>query len=198
MSQHLSDWEAAAYVDGRLSAAARARAESHIEICAACRAEVIDVARVLDTNTPPVAARPRRRGLISSVGMAAAAALVVLLIRPGVGVRSTREQQRDVSTGTDTEGVPTITVVSPASGDTIAESDRLFVWRSVGADATYQLTIGDAAGRILWRTTTGDTALTLPPDVTRDPQTYFWHVDALLPVGVSATTRAQSFTVRHP
>jgi len=198
MPQHLSDWEAAAYVDGRLSAAARARAESHIENCPACRAEIIDVAHVLDSSARPAVRRPRRRLLVSGLGIAAAAALAVVLLRPPASIDRNRQQQREISGGVETEGVPTIAVVRPASGDTVAGTDRRFVWHAVGGDATYQLTLGDDAGRILWRTTTGDTTLTLPADVTRVGETYFWHVDALLPTGVTATTRAHSFIVRRP
>ena len=197
MSQHLSEWEAAAYVDGRLSNAVRARVETHLELCDACRIEVVEVVRAIDSPKPTSIARPKRRLLVSGFGLAAAAALAMVLLPQSSVVESRREQQRDVSGEATTEGVATIAVVRPVPGDSVAATDRQFVWRAVGIDATYQLIVGDAAGRILWRSTTGDTALTLPADIARAGQTYFWRVDALLPTGISATTRAQSFTVQR-
>ena len=202
ISPHLSDVEAAAYVDGRLSPAERERADEHLEGCAACRHEVIEVANVVAPSRPapsrPAVARPRRRLLVPGLGLAAAA-LAVLLVRPWAGVARGRDQLRDAGPVAETEGVPRIAVVRPAQGDTIGEGDRALAWRSAGADATYRLTVGDAAGRVLWRATTGDTTLAVPDSVFLRPgSTYFWHVDALLPTGLSATTRVQRFTVRHP
>ena len=198
MSQHLGDWEAAAYVDGRLSAEARTRVEDHLEACLACRTEVVDVARALDRNPALNATRPRRRVSLSGLGLAAAAALAVVLLRQPPSTGSVQEQQRELSADSGTEGVRALVVVQPAPGATIAAGDRQFVWRAAGTDATYQVTVGDAAGRILWRATTGDTTLTLPAAIMHVGEMYFWHVDALLPTGISATTRAQGFTVRRP
>ena len=193
-SQHLSDRESAAYVDGRLSPSDRARAEAHLEECDGCRREVIEVSRVLlDTSLPT--ARPRPRILVPVLA-GAAAVLAVLLVRPDVAKDGEPSQVRDA--GTTTEGIPLIPVVSPIQGDTIGPAERELVWRSVGPDATYRLTLGSAPGRILWRATTSDTSQTIPSDVRLVPETmYFWHVDALLPSGVSATTRARSFTVKR-
>jgi hypothetical protein len=195
-SLHLSDWQAAAYVDGRMSPAERARLEDHLEECDLCRREVVDVARVVE-RPAEVIARPRRRVLVSGLGVAAAA-LAVLLFRPRVGVDVSRDQLREVETGAETEGVPRISAVRPANGAMIGATERAIVWRSAGSDATYRITLGDAMGGTLWRTETSDTSSVFPADVSMEPGvTYFWHVDALLPSGVSATTRVQSFTVRR-
>jgi hypothetical protein len=195
-SPHLSDWQAAAYVDGRLSPVERARTEAHIEECATCRREVVEVAQVLGP-VPQPSARPRRRTVVSGIGLAFAASLVLLLSRPQVTVETGRDQLRDDQTAGGTEGVARIAVVHPANGSTIGSTERVVTWRSAGADATYRLTLGNGDGRVLWRGATSDTTLALPPDVPLESgTTYFWHVDALIPAGASATTRVQSFTVR--
>jgi hypothetical protein len=193
---HLSDWQVAAYVDGRMSLVERARAEAHIEECATCRREVVEVARVVGP-VPQPSARPHRRAVVSGIGLALAASLTLLLARPQATVETGRDQLRDAATAGETEGVGRIAVVRPPNGSTIRSTERVVTWRSAGHDGTYRLTLGNGDGGVLWRGATSDTSLTIPADVSLEPGTiYFWHVDALIPAGASATTRVQSFTVR--
>lgn len=206
-TEHLSGVEAAAYVDGRLSPVERARAEAHMEACDACRSEVVEVARVIvpdgETVSDPQAAPGRptvsrrgRRLLLPGLGIAAAAALAVVLFWPSLPTDSERGTPRDAERIVETEGVPTLGVVRPEAGGALGREERLFVWRGADADAVYRLTLSDEVGRTLWNESTGDTTLVLPDEVVLQAgATYFWRVDALLRTGRSATTRVRSFTV---
>lgn len=46
---HLDERDAAAYVDGRVSGGDRASMDAHLSVCGDCRAEVIEVSRILRT-----------------------------------------------------------------------------------------------------------------------------------------------------
>src|SRR6266550_1866075 len=72
---HMTTDDAAAYVDGRLSAAERAAIDSHLAQCAECRLEIVDVTRL-------VRVAPQRRRWIVLAPLAAAAAMLILFISP--------------------------------------------------------------------------------------------------------------------
>ena len=127
--------------------------------------------------------------------LAAAAALAVL--SPVVLDRSPGDPVlRSSADGGIGDAVAPIVTVQPEDGRTISGSDVVFIWRAEAPNAFYRLTVTDAAGDILWRSSTSDTVVTLSPAVTVDPgYEYFWIVDALLEHGTSSTTGMQSFVM---
>jgi Putative zinc-finger len=183
------------YVSGRLNGAALAELEAHLLTCSACREEVRIGMIVRAEMTAPVArARPRalrRRTSWVALGLAAAAALVLVVARPTAHDESLRPAFR----GRD-EGTPVIGGVSPAADALVSPASLTFVWRSTGPSAQYRLTVTNERGDVVWAHVASDTVRRLPAHVRlHSGQSYFWYVDALLPDGGSATSRAQRFTM---
>jgi hypothetical protein len=189
---HLSSEEVAAYIDGAISGSDREQIESHLADCEECRRELVEVRTAL---------RQFRRTpdwRIIAPAAVAAAAVIALLALPSL--LSDPDSARDVRVrGPDEsvrrEGVPLIAVVNPLDGSTIEMTEGLvFHWRAPAADASYQLTLGDDAGEVVWTLSTTDTLVTLPESVRLGPGSiYYWYVDALLPDGRSATTEVLQF-----
>jgi hypothetical protein len=175
----------AAYVDRALSTEARRIVELHLADCEECRQEVAEVTSLVR--------RSRHRGWSYIMWpAAAAAAILVLAVLPS---RVDERQGQALRTGAD-EGVPAITVVRPATGDSLPLDGIDFIWRSFAPDAQYNVRLTTAEGSEVWRTSTRDTSAAPPPNVGLVPgRTYFWYVDALLPDGNSATTGIRRFTV---
>jgi hypothetical protein len=91
--------------------------------------------------------------------------------------------------------VGSFSAVTPGDGARLdASAGMLFTWRAVAPGAFYSLTVTDERGDLVWRGSTNDTLLRLPPDVTLRPGSrYFWFVEGLLEDGTSATTDAIGF-----
>jgi anti-sigma factor RsiW len=197
---HLTAVDAAAYVDARLPPKERARVDAHVADCAPCRAEIVDISALVSSGArAEVIGPPRSRRLLLPFGLAAAAALALMVYRPPVGSRVGAGIVRAESAAGVPEGVLTIGVVAPAAGDTVLGDSTTLVWASAGVDAAYDATLGTETGSVLWSARTPDTLLVVPEGIRLEPgRTYYWHVDAILPSGISATTRSQSFTVRTP
>jgi len=184
---HLESAEVAAYLDRALSPAERARVDAHLADCAECRAEVREVAQLLQSRS-----RPHRWIAIGTV--AAAAVIAGLLLVPGERVRTEAGGAPRLREGA--EGVPAIAVVVPGESTAVAPGAVVFTWRSAGADAHYRVRLMDAAGDVAWTVETHDTTVTLPSMLRlARGGGYFWYVDALLGDGGSATSGAHSFRV---
>jgi anti-sigma factor RsiW len=78
---HLDAGTVAAYLDDRLAPAQTSAVEAHLADCAACRAEIVQ----LDSIVRP--RRTRRRAYLAGVALAAAAALLLFVVRSGDGLR---------------------------------------------------------------------------------------------------------------
>lgn len=186
---HLTNGEIAAYLDHKLSAADQARVEGHLAECEPCRAEVLEVAGLLESL-------PRRtRWYVAGPAAAAVAAAVVLFLmfRPGEisGPRPPVMRGDQAPAG---EATASIEVVTPAAGQTISPESLVFTWRAAGTDAHYRLTLTDEDGDIVWSTALSDTSYVLPPElVLQRGRVYFWYADALLPDGRSVTTGVREF-----
>jgi hypothetical protein len=163
---HLDSGEVAAYLDRVLSPPNRSRVEAHLADCDVCRADVIEVVRLLRR-------RPRRRGWYVPVGVAAAAAAVLLLVWP-------RPAEEPEPPPVYREPVVTMTVapsVIEPRGATIAAPR--FIWTEVPHADRYRLTLFDDTGRVVWETQTGDTAAGLPESVRlQRGASYFWKIEA--------------------
>jgi hypothetical protein len=192
---HLESEEVAAYLDGGLSAKERARAESHLAECDICRAEVVEVSRLLATPAP--ARRPFPRWPAAALAAAAVIAMLFLLRPADVLLRPDTETLRVAEPAIRPDGVESIPVITPPADTPVPAEDLAFAWHSAEPEALYRFTLTEETGEVLWTVATSDTALALPGGLDlRAGGTYFWHVDALLPDGRSATTRVQRLTTR--
>ena len=162
--------------------------EAHLAECEACRAEAIEVRRLIDAGE---AGKPRMWLYWTLPAAAAAAAAGILLLAPG----SEPGGREGPVLRTDEAGTVTIEAVSPTG--TLASPDSVvFVWRRTGADVTYQITVMDEEGTVLWQGQAGDTTATLPDDVALEPDArYYWYVDGLLELARTATSSVQEFTI---
>lgn len=194
-SQHLSSAQVADLLDERLHPGDRDAVIAHLSACAECRREVAELKSAL----PHVdERRPRAAWLMAGGAGLAAAALIAFAIVP----RFTQQRAltgdipgttRTAAESSNVESATRISVVEP----TALSHGEAFTWKSVGAEASYTLTVQDAAGTVLWTTTVADTTVALPANVTLTPGTgYFWSVDARLSDGSSARSGAHSFTAR--
>jgi len=163
---HLESGEVAAYLDRTLSPSDRSRVEEHLADCDVCRAEVVEVVRLLRTQ-------PRRRGWYVPIGVAAAAAAVLLLVWP---------QPADEPALPPNYREPVVTTTAAPSaiaprGATIATPR--FVWTAVPHADRYRLRLFDDSGRVVWETQTGDTAAGLPESMRlQRGASYFWKIEA--------------------
>lgn len=190
---HLTPEQVAGYLANALAPAARAEALGHLDQCAACRAELIEVGGIasdVKSRGPTWAGRLRRR--LMPVGLALAAgiaAIAVYLEREPAGESITRA----VDSPGATEGVPVIAVVAPADGAEIADSVVLR-WHSRGS-GSYDVFLLEEDGQPVWSTSTADTAVRVPSTVAlRVGATYFWRVDAM-GNGIIASTGVRRLTV---
>ncbi len=163
---HVESGEVAAYLDRALSPSDRSRVEEHLADCDMCRAEVIEVARLLRPQ-------PRRRSWYVPIGVAAAAAAVLLLVWP-------RAVEEPPLAPNYREPVVTTTAAPSAIAPRGASPAALrLVWTRVPHADRYRLTLFDATGRVISESQTSDTSVALPDTVALQPQaSYFWKVEA--------------------
>ena len=170
---HVEPHEVTAYLEATLSPVERDRFETHLADCDACAAELVEVMRLR---------RPSRSSRTGWIGLAAAAALAVVVLGP----RLAREPS--VTTprlrGDSLPGAALV-LVAPADGAELREPPRL-AWRPVAGAAAYRVLLSRADGDSVWAETTRDTTAT-PPAAALDPspEPYYWYVDALLADGRS-------------
>jgi len=166
-SGHLESGEVAAYLDGALAPSERTGVEAHLADCDACRREVVEVASL-------VRARPSPRRWYLPVGAVAAAALLLLILRPWQdGVRPPDYREPVITT--------TVAPVGVVPSGAITTAERL-IWTSVPHADRYQVDVFDSTGRVLWETQTSDTATAFPDSIRRlrlqPGAPYHWKVRA--------------------
>jgi hypothetical protein len=192
---HLREAELAAFLEGGLAAAERGRVEAHIDICDACRAELVDIGRAIErqgSRTSGGVTPLTRRWWVPA---AAAAGIVAILIVPRLATRprATIDQAR-VSRIADAEGQRRIDLIAPLDDVTIAAAEMVFTWHPVAADL-YRISLLTESGDSIWAKETTDTSASLPTTVTLSPGgAYFWRVDAVAN-GIVATTRIHRVNV---
>jgi anti-sigma factor RsiW len=182
---HLTVDDAAAYVDGSVTAAERAAIDSHLAQCAECRSEVVGVARL-------VRAAPRRRRWTILAPLAAAAAVLILFIAPQRNRDSTPLPLREPAVTT----TPAPTLAAPRGG---VAGLRAMTWSSVPHADQYRVTLFDRDGNVAWRTQSPDTTVLLPDTVhiTRGVP-YYWKVEARIELGRWVSSDLTSFTLEPP
>jgi hypothetical protein len=102
-----------------------------------------------------------------------------------------------VLNGEDTVRGSSLTLISPVID--IGSIPAFFEWRALGTDVEYQVSIYN--GKLLWKTTTRDSRLSLPDDIKAlmtAGQKYSWQVKAFSPQGtlIAVSSRVQ-FTINH-
>jgi len=182
---HPSPEQIAAYLSNALAPIERAAMEAHLARCRACRRQVTSAHALLR-------ARPRS---IRWIGLAAAAALALVLLRPWAS-RDTSAGGPDIERARPaaSAGSQAISALTPPDGDTVAAAGARFSWRGPRPELLYHLTLTDPGGRAVWATETRDTTVVLPPNVHLVPGArYFWYVDALGTDAASWTTGTRVF-----
>ena len=189
LGEHPSSEDIAAYLGDALVPEARAAVEEHLAGCRECRLEVTTARRLLRTSR-------RRKPLVWSIPLAAAAVLAIMLVSRAPGPKSLGDEPLRSQQGS-ADATATIGILAPAEGDTIGPADVVFSWRAQAGAPLYHLSLTDASGRAVWTGETSDSTLTLPVTVALDRgRTYFWTVDALSADGRSLTTRNHRFVTR--
>lgn len=179
----MNELEIAAYLDRRLTSVERERVESHLADCAECREEMIESHKLLR--------RARRPRVLFLIGVAAAAAVVTLLIGPGL----LRQSSMTADSLVRDDGAPSAIVAHGPIGEVPVASLR-FVWAAVPGAATYRLTVAQVDGKPVWTGSGSDTAVPLPDSVSLTPGgRYVWVADALLGDGSSRSTGLREFLV---
>ena len=166
----LDELALADFVDGRLTSEAREAAVAHLLTCARCRAVVRATVRLRSEAAVARDVPDRRwRRWSVPVGLAAAAA-VLLVIRPW-GVLETGGLREPPLTSAAAP-VP----IAPRA--VVAEVGRL-IWSSVPKADLYRVRVYDGDGTVVWRLETVDTTAALPTTVLLSPEhAYFWRVEA--------------------
>lgn len=179
---HVDARDVAAYVDGTATPAVRALVDAHLVTCAACRDEVMDVSRI--AAFAPRERVPRRIW----IGAAAAAVLLVVLLRPST-TPDERLTHRDAPVTTTVAPV----AIAPAG---LVDAAPGFVWSSVPHADRYHIRLFDAAGSVLWERETADTVAMADSIRVVPGRAYYWKVDAHAGFNRSTTTELIEFSVR--
>ncbi len=179
----MNDLELAAYLDRRLTGGEQERVESHLAGCAECRNELLETRQLLRQNR-----RPRR---IMIGGLLAAAAALILVVRPATENRNPAEVPSPMRAGQDAAVMVAYGPIGEASSASPA-----FVWGAERGASTYRLTVTTGDGTTVWSVSAADTAVALPDSVRlRQGERYLWAVDALLDDGTTRSTGLREFRV---
>ena len=167
----LDELTIADFVEGRLGPDARAPVVAHLLTCARCRSVVQATGRILAETATKAPDRGLRRWYWP-LGVAAAAALLVLLWPRSANDTGSTAGLRESATADTTAPVP----IAPRAS--VVRVDR-FVWSRVPLVARYRLRLYDAEGSLLWAVETADTAVMRPDSVALLPRiAYYWKAEA--------------------
>jgi hypothetical protein len=130
----------------------------------------------------------------------AAAAVIALLVARPFGPETTPDSAsrfREPASLADQEDGVEIQIVAPADDEVVSAASLTFVWHAVGTGASYQLTVTDGEGGVVWTLATIDTVAALPDTVTlARASLYYWYVDGLVEDARHASSGVHSFTTR--
>jgi CHAT domain-containing protein/tetratricopeptide (TPR) repeat protein len=170
----------ARFVDGVALPSEREAHIIHLAGCGSCRRQAASVIRVL--ADPGVAAEVRlveqrrnrwgaRRRILGGAGLIAAAALVLVLVRPDRGGHEI-DQHRGPTITASAAPMP----LSPIGEVSAATS---LTWTGVPGAERYRVRLFDASGKSLFETQVADTVMALPDSVVLAPgRLYLWKVEA--------------------
>ena len=170
----LDDETVAALAETRLAADARAAVLPHLATCRRCSSAVAAVSRALhDRHVLREVTRVERPHLAWSLRILvplAAAALLLVLVRPGRIDDGTGHRDPTISTGaTPVPAAPIGSVAAPGQ----------LVWRPVPGADRYRVTVFAAGGTVVFETQLNDTVAALPGSVSLAAgRRYLWKVEA--------------------
>ena len=188
---HMTPERLAAFLDHQLSPAAAEEVVAHFAECAACRREMTAMRQLLkgrEKRSPWYVVTPMLLGLAGSIAF-----LMVPRVERVAGVSPSSIRSGG---STSTDQVQLITMMGPEDDAVLDGHTAVFVWRSVGARATYRLTVQDSTGAALWSSASEDTTAVLPDSVRLTPGAYYWSVAARLADARSAKTGVRRFVTR--
>jgi hypothetical protein len=174
----LDDETIAALAEGALDADSRVVPLAHLVSCARCRTAVASVAKAM--ADPSVARalhtveggrwrRVRRLAMIG-VPVAAAAAFLLLLVRPQMSDRAAVHRAPAVTAASAPEPTTPVGLVSEAAA---------FRWTAVPGADRYRVTLFDSRPRVVYETEVIGLVAQLPDSVTLTPGArYLWKVEA--------------------
>lgn len=188
--QHLTTGEVAAYLERSLTAPEQERVERHLARCAECRDEVVQV-----QNIESVSRRPGP-GRYLGIGAVAAAAVVTFVLVTPFGRQLLFTDTESPTRSSAAEGTVAIGAIAPADGDRVNREGLTLLWHSVSPETSYQITLTNPQGDVVWTARTPDTTAAVPSAVELIADaSYYWYVDALLEDGRPATTGILRFVV---
>jgi hypothetical protein len=184
---HLEVGEVVGYLAGTLTSAEREWVEFHLADCADCTSEVVSAKRLYQANRAPV----RRLAAVAAAAAVAASVAGIALLGPGLVHRG--------PAGTlpvrGAEPRPAVTVVLPADRAVLGAAPN-FTWRAVPGATAYRILVSRPDGDSVWATTTSDTTVRGPEEVSRaGPGLYYWYVDVLLDDARSAAGLVHEFRI---
>ncbi len=191
--QHPTSEDVAAYLDGALTGAAKARFQDHLSRCDECRLEVSERPEQLHAGSN------RRRWTIAAPAAAAAAAVVLLIAGP---LARDADQApvgavRGPEASAEREAVPTVELLEPAPLAEVIRGRLVFRWEAVASEALYRITVTDERGDPVWSDSTSRTSVAPPSEAELElGRVYYWYLDALLPDGRTYTAELRSFSLR--
>ena len=170
---------------GQLPEAERLKALEHVAACRSCRADLDLAAAVAEAGTALEGRGRPAPWLILAASVVLAVGGVTLW--RGLGTRD------DVQRG---GGDDRVMLVTPVGTVPPAAAERL-VWRGI-PDATFDVEVVDAAGAVVFSTTTADSTTTIPANALGSGTAYHWRVSALLPNGTRLRSAAVPLTITRP
>jgi hypothetical protein len=197
----------AAYADGGLELADRARLEQHLSACEYCLGQVSALVRLREATLPEadsdllrrargiVQAKPRSQWLQAWRWAAAFAATAGLAITVTLWVRPPQPAEKEnVRTSYVQTSAPELVV--PREGAAIKRDGLEFRWTAVNRALFYEVRVLAADGDLVWQTR-ADRPQARPPEgvVLRAGQNYFVSVSAWLPEGKTVKSSVVGFRV---
>jgi hypothetical protein len=172
------------YLEGTLPSDRAAALEAHLAHCDACRADFVAARRAL---------QPSHRWPIRLLGGALLAAALLVGI-PSLWSRLGQVGPSGLERGEPAPVAPLVSIAMPADGAPVPAGAVQLIWRSVGADVQYRVTVTDSAGGRIWSAERPDTTLTLDATLLSKASSYYWFVDALLADGRTRTSGTHRFS----
>jgi hypothetical protein len=187
-TQHLTPTQIAAFIDRSMTRADRAEAELHLSGCDRCREELAACAQ-LAANAP---SQSRRHVPWRFVGVAAAAVLIALAVRPTLN-RDERGSSRERTSSAETNR---ITILRPAPDAGVPRSMLDFAWRADERSTGYRVILTNDKGEPVWTADVDSTRIT-PPDsvILGVGARYFWRVETLHADGSTAQSPTTAFHI---
>jgi hypothetical protein len=189
---HPTDEAIAAFLDRALSASERQQVSRHLAECDECRA-LLGAARDARPSTFTMSVRGARR---RSAGQFAAAAAAIVLVGIAFRTRPTATAPGRERADRVVAESPVLHPRSPVTGASLFTDTLVLRWDAVGEGATYDVSILDADGSVVWKTRADTADIAPPADVKARLQPghrYHWQVDAVLPDLRTTTTGPQEF-----